>query len=357
MYYLRRFDWILFGGFFFLAIASLVTLYGMQGNFFSRQLVWYAIAFPLIILGSRINWKWLVGREWFRHGIYWLSVLALVATYFQPHTVRGTKSWIVFGSFQFETSELAKIALIVMFAGFFARRHIEAWVGKNIFLSFLYTLIPTALVAIQPDLGTAAILLLIWMGFLLISGVHMKRLIIGGIIAILLASLMWFSFLEPYQKDRITGFLFSERDPLGTNYNVIQSKVAIGSSGFWGKGFQAGTQTRLGFLPEAQTDFIFAAFIEEWGIVGAFLILLTFILLMYRITRIGIQAQDNYSKFVSVGSALMFVAHFFINVGSNLGITPVTGITFPFFSYGGSSILTYALLMSILEHIKLESSR
>lgn len=351
-----KLDWLLIMGLFLLALASLLSLASSDMDFFWRQLVWYSLAFILIIPGAFLNWRLLVSYSWFRYGLYWLSVIFLIIANFQDYVIRGTKSWLVIGSFQFEPSELMKVALILVLAGFFSRRYIEAWTNRNLFISFAYVAIPTILVAVQPDFGSAAVLLGIWLGFLLISGINKKRLIIGLVMAVIISIILWSFFLQSYQKNRLIGFLFPQYDPLGINYNVIQSKIAIGSGGFWGKGFGLGTQTQLLFLPETQTDFIFAAFTEEWGFLGAMIVIAAFLLIIFRLVNIGLWTRDNYSKFIVLGVILVFNLHFLFNIGSNLGILPVTGITFPFFSYGGSSLLTLAILLSIIQNIKLESS-
>lgn len=354
--YWRKFDWVLLGALGVLAAASLVTLLSSNALLFSRQLVWYALAFLVIVLGSRLDWRGLINQPQFRYGLYLLAVILLLVVNFAGQPVRGVTSWLQFGGFQFEPAELAKLALILVLAGFFSRRHIAAWVGKNIALSFFYAALPAVLTAIQPDFGSALVIFGIWVGFLLTSGIHRKRLILGLVVAILAAGLMWGFFLKPYQKDRILGFVNPERDPLGVNYNVIQSKIAIGSAGFWGKGFGGGTQTQLGYLPEAETDFIFAAFVEEWGVFGGLVVILSFLAVIWRLSAIGLRAAKNDYKFIVLGTALVLTIHFLLNMGSNLGFLPVTGINFPFFSYGGSSILTIAVLISIVEKIKLESS-
>lgn len=353
---LRDLDWVLLLALGILAAGSLLLLASAAPDLFWRQLVWYAIAFAVIIFGSQIDWRWLGNQQWFRGGLYWLSVFLLLISNFQSHTIRGVKSWLVVGGIQFEPVEIAKLGLIFVLASFFSRKHLSAWQGKNILLSFVYTIIPAALIVIHPDFGSTVVVMAIWASFLLTSGINKKRLAIGILIAILGAVFLWTSFLKPYQKDRLTAFLFPERDPFGINYNVIQSKIAIGSAGLFGKGFGGGTQTQLHFLPEAQTDFIFAAFIEEWGLLGGLIIVLTFFLILYRLIRIGIRAPDNYSKFVVLGTVTILAVHFFINTGSNVGLMPVTGIPLPFFSYGGSSLLTASILISIIEHINLESS-
>lgn len=351
----KKYDWVLMGAMFFLVAAGLLSLASSSPQFFYRQLIWFGMGLVLIFGGGMVNWRWFIDKGWFRYGFYFFSVLLLVFVLLQPHTIRGTKSWIFIGGFQFEPAEIAKIAVILVLAGFFSRRHVQAWLGKNIFISLGYTMLPTALIALQPDLGSAFIVVMIWVSFLLLSGIHLKRFFLMMLVAVFVAVLMWLFFLEPYQKERILGFMSPDTDPLGRNYNVIQSKIAMGSAGFWGKGFGSGTQVQLKFLPEAQTDFIFAAFVEEWGVLGGVLVLSAFIVLITRIAALGLKARGNDMKFVVLGGCVVFLTHFLVNMGSSLGFLPVAGITFPFLSYGGSSLLTLSLLLGIIQHIQIES--
>lgn len=352
----KNFDWALIGALAVFAAAGLVTLASSNAAFFWRQLVWYGIAFGIIFVGSQMDWRLLASKQWFRSGIYFSSIALLLVAYLQPHTIRGTKSWILIGGFQFEPEELVKLALIIVLAYFFSKRHIAAWQTRNLVLSFVYMFIPTALIVMQPNFGSAVLVASIWVGFVLMSGIHRKRFLAGLLILAMLGAGLWIFVFKDYQKERITTFLFPERDPLGASYNVIQSKIAIGSAGFWGKGFGRGTQARLGFLPAAQNDFLFAAFVEEWGMFGGFILLGATLLIIYRLMQIGRHARDNFSRFMALGGGVFFLVHFSINIGSNIGLLPVTGITLPFFSYGGSNLLTTGILASIMEHIKIESS-
>ncbi len=167
---------------------------------------------------------------------------------------------------------------------------------------------------------------------------------------------MWQVILKDYQKAMISGFFFPGRDPLGVNYNVIQAKIAIGSAGLFGKGFSQGTQVQLGFLPEAQTDFIFAALIEEWGLLIGIIFVIIFVFLILKIIKIGLEADNNFNRFICLGAAILFNVQFIFNVGSNLGLTPVIGMTFPFLSYGGSSLLTNLILVGIIQSIFIRRS-
>lgn len=352
---LKKLDWVLMGCFLLLAAISLVVLAPYSQSFFQKQIIWYAIGFFVIIAGSQLNWHWILQWPVFTYGFYALSIAALVVSNVQSHLIRGTKSWLAIGSFQFEPAEFAKLALIFVLAGFFARRYVAAWRSKYLFESLGLALVPAALTAIHPDLGSAIIIMSIWLGFILIGGINKKRFFIGLLVALLVLVIGWNFFLKGYQQDRLVAFLSPASDPLGINYNVIQAKIAIGSAGFWGKGFGQGTETQFHFLPEAQTDFIFAAFSEEWGMFGDGVLLLTFLLIFYRLEHIGLRAQNNSFKFLVFGAGVVLLTQILINIGANIGLLPVTGITLPFVSYGGSSILTIAVLIGIIQHIKIES--
>jgi len=351
----KRFDWLLFGVIVFFGIVSSVTLLSFNPNYFYRNIVFYIFALLVILLGSQIDWQWFLRQSWFRHGIYWFSIALLAFATFGFTEIRGAKSWIVIGNFQFEPAELVKFALIIFLAGFFVRRHIETWYFRNILTSFLITALPAALAMLQPDFGSVIIFFGIWFSFLLIGGLNIKRLAIIIFLGILTFLILWFTVLHPYQKNRIIAFLFPSHDPLGVNYNVTQSKISIGSGGFWGKGFGGSSQAKLNFLPAATTDFLFAVFIEEWGFVGGVILIAVFIFFIYRLINIGQLARDNYARFVVLGTVSFIFIHFFVNIGANLGFLPVTGLTLSFISYGGSHLLTVAFLISIIEHIKLEA--
>lgn len=353
---LRLLDWKLMGALAVIAVASGVTLASIAPAFFLRQLVWYGLAFLAVLVGALIDWRWLAAEWWFRYGIYGVSLALLFATYLQGAVIRGTRSWLVFGGFQFEPAELAKLGVIVLLAHFFARRHLEAWRGANVLFLVLSVGAPVMMIMFHPDLGSALMVLAAALGMFLSSGIHLKRFLAAAALGATILALLWTFALAPYQKARVTGFLFPERDPLGVNYNVIQAKIAVGSAGWWGKGFGEGTQARLQFLPAAHNDFLFAAFVEEWGIAGAAVLLAAFLVLIARILSIGTRANDNFFRFVAIGTAALFLAQFFVNAGSNVGLLPVTGLTFPFFSYGGSSLLTASALIGIMQHIHVVSS-
>ncbi len=343
-------DWFLNAAIILLALCSLLIIFSAAPSLFWQQTVWFAIAFTIIFLFSKLNWRIIVNYRWIIFGFYFFTVLLLLTTLFLAPVIRQSRSWLVLGSSQFQPSELAKVSLIILLSYFFAKRHIGIAHFRNIAISFLYAVIPAFIVFRQPDWGSALVLVGLWVGFLLVSGIRWRHLAIGVIILIIFAVLSWNFLLKDYQKERIVGFLQPSHDPLGVNYNVIQAKIAIGSSGFFGKGFRQGTQTQLKFLPESNSDFIFAAFTEEWGLVGGLMIVLLFMMVIMRIVKIGLKSENNFSKLICLSTAILFLLEFSLNVGSNLGFSPVVGVTFPFFSYGGSSLLTKALLISIIQN-------
>ena len=347
----NKLDWILNFGIIFLLGTGLLSLASAAPDLFWRQLLWAALAGGMIILFAKVDWRPLVNYRWFIYGIYGFSILLLILTYLIAPPIRGVRAWIPIGPLNFQTSEVAKFALIILYSSFFAKGHIGiAYLKKN-FLPLIYFLIPALLVVFQPDMGTAIILFCLWFGYLLVSGLPWRRIFLAAVIFIIAAGLMWLYVLKDYQKERVFGLFNPSHDPLGVNYSVIQSKIAIGSAGFWGKGFGQGTQVQLGFLPEAQTDFIFAAAIEEFGAAIGLAIAGAFLLVLYELIKIGMGANNNFSKFFCLGTAIVFLAHFVLNVGSNLGLLPVIGTPFPFLSYGGSNLLVNAILVGMAQSI------
>jgi len=356
MGFLIKFDWKLNLAVLFLIAAGLTSLLSAAPSLFSKQLLWVISGFILMFLIIRFDWRPFINYRSVIYGLYFLSILLLIITYFLAPAIRGTRGWLTFGSVHFQVSEFTKLVLIILFTHFFSRKYVGIGRLSNLITSFIYFLIPAALVALQPDFGSALILFCLWFGFLLVSGIKYRHLIIALIIFSILGIIIWQSVLKDYQKERVLGFFFPGRDPLGTNYSVIQSKIAIGSAGLFGKGFSQGTQTQLGFLPEAQTDFIFAAFVEEWGLVAGFTIILAFIVLVLRIIKIGLATDNNFNRFICLGTVILFTIQFVFNVGSNLGLLPIIGVTFPFLSYGGSSLLTNLILVGIIQTIFIRRS-
>lgn len=311
--------------------------------------VWLGLFF--VIFFYFFDWRIFFNHRWLIYAFYFLGIISLLVVYFWGPAIRQVKGWLVFGSFTFQPAEFMAVALILVYARYFSRRHLSVSHWKTIFTSFAFFALPGFLVAVQPDLGSAIVLFGIWFGFLLVSGLSFKRILLFFLVFAIAFISMWSFGFKPYQKERIIGFFYPDRDTLGINYSFNQSKIAIGSAGFWGKGYKQGTQTQLGFLSEPANDFILAALVEEWGVLGGLVVIASFVILIFSILKIGLQADQNFEKFICLGTAIAFSIHFFLNAGSVVGLTPVIGITFPFLSYGGSSMVSSFFLLAIINSI------
>jgi rod shape determining protein RodA len=332
-------------------ILGLIEILSISFSLFKFQLIWIFLGIIILILISKINWVGFFNYPWIVWSFYFFIILLLAVTLFFGPVIRGTKGWIVLGGLRFQPVELAKVALILIYASYFSRKHILVASWKTVLESFILFAIPGSLVALQPDLGSLLILFGIWFGFLIISGLPPKKIIATFIIFIILGLIGWQYFLKDYQKQRILGVFFPEKNALTINYSVIQSKIAISAGGFWGKGFRGGTQTQLGFLTEPATDFIFAALIEEWGLIAGFVVIFAFLIFIINLLKLGARANLNIFKFICLGIATVFIIHFFINTGSVLGIFPVVGVSFPFLSYGGSNLLINFIFLGMISYI------
>ena len=329
--------------------AGLITMksFTSETSFFSHQLVWIGISFLFLFFFSSINLRFLKRTD-FLVTIFLIFSLLLLFLFFFGSTVKGAQSWFSFGGFSFQPSDMMKLVVILMLAKYFSRRHIEIKNFKHILISGLYALIPFLLVFFQPDFGSAIVIFFIWFGMTLVSGISKKHLlIVVGFMALTFLFLWNFSF-EPYQKARIINFVQPLSNIHGSGYNVYQSTIAIGSGQILGKGVGFGTQSRLNFLPEYETDFIFAAFSEEWGFIGVIILFILLGLIIWRILHLSLLGNSNFEILFGLGLSIYFMIHFIINIGMNLGIMPVTGITLPFMSYGGSHLLTEFIGLGIL---------
>ena len=351
--YLRRMDWALNGCIAVLGIMGMLAIASARPHNAAQQGIWFALGIAVFIAFSCINWRPLVNYRWIIFAIYMASVALLVATYFFAPSIRGTKSWLVFGPVQFQASETVKAALIILYSYYFSHRHVGIAHARNIIIPLLYALIPVGLILLQPDMGSAVIVGGLWVIYILVSGIRWRHIVIGLMIATALGFFGWNSALEGYQRERIKGLFNPQYDPLGVNYNVIQSKIAIGSGGLLGKGWKRGTQVQLGFLPEAANDFVFATVVEEWGLAGGALVLFSFLGLIIRTLIIGVRAENNFSKLVCLGTSGLFLLHALFNIGSAVGLMPVVGIPFPLLSYGGSSPFTSFMLLGIAPRISI----
>lgn len=334
--------------------ASLLTLSSVASGFFIQQLVWVALA-VLVIIGARlIDWRGLLASPAV-YLPYGLAILLLIVVLAFGPVVRNIRGWIVLGPLSFQPVELAKLSLILLYAQYLARAHTTIARYATLAAVFGFVLVPVALVALQPDLGSAVILMGTWFGCIVASGLPKRRIAAAFALAVVGAAVAWFAILAPYQKARIVGVLHPERDPLGVNYSTNQAKIAVGSAGWFGKGYGQGTQVQLKFLTEPQGDFALASFTEEWGIAGALVVLGGFLMLVLGVLRVGMSTHRNTERLVCLGVALSLTVQAAINAGSTLGLLPVIGVPFPFLSYGGSSLLTSAALLGIVNAIAYRS--
>jgi rod shape determining protein RodA len=345
----RHIDFLIVGAAATITILGIVTMYGFaeESNFGQRQLVWLGISLAVFFIASQFEYR-MLRKTGVVLGLFGVSVGLLVLVTIVGNVVKGAQSWFSLGFASFQPTDLAKLALIFLLAKYLAKRHVEIAHIRHIIVSGLYALIPTVLVLLQPDLGSALVLSGIWFCLVLVSGISKKHLALvlgGAFVAFVLA---WVFVFAPYQKDRIKTFIDPLSDIRGSGYNVYQSQIAIGSGGVFGKGVGFGTQSRLEFLPEHQTDFIFAAFAEEWGFIGVFVVLGLFLLFLWRLLSIALTSATNFELFTVLGIIFLFLIHIVVNVGMNLGIMPVTGIPLPFMSYGGSHLLTEWVALGVV---------
>jgi len=308
--------------------------------------------FFLMFILSFFDWRAFRDNPYLISILYFISCLSLLGLFFFAPEIRGVKSWYKFGEISIHPVEFLNIILIILLAKHFSLRHIEMYRIKHIFQSGLYVLIPAFLIFLQPDMGQVIILVLLWLGILIISGIKIRHFLVIILIFLLLLILSWGTILKDYQKERIMSFLIPY-DPLGVSWSQNQSKIAIGSGGLFGQGIKKGGQTQYGFLPEPQTDFIFAALAEETGLIGVLLLLILFSILLWRLMRIAFFAQTNFCRLFATGLAIFLVSHIFINIGMNLGLLPVIGISLPLVSYGGSDLIATFIGLGILQNLKI----
>ena len=343
-------DWVLVAAIVPLFLAGLISMKGLgavdDDYFFTRQLIWIGVGFIFFFAASSIDWRFL-RNGWLLFGIYSFGITVLAALLIFARAVRGAQSWIPLGFFSLEPAEPMKLVLILILAKYFSRRHVEIAHVKHIVVSGLYAFVPTLLIFIQPDLGSAIIFSFIWFGMILVSGVSKKHLLVILAIAVISFLVLWFFILEPYQKTRVSSFLNPYLDPKGAGYNALQSMIAVGSGGLWGTGVGYGTQSRLGYLPEHQTDFIFAAFAQEWGFIGVLVLFFLMGLLYWRLLKLSFSGQTNFEKLFGLGLIFFILIHSVVHIGMNIGLLPITGISLPFLSYGGSHTITVLLGLGI----------
>lgn len=324
-----------------LTLLGLVTMYTFDGNnaYFERQVFWIGISSIALIVSIIPDYRFLrTGNTTFL--VYLATLLSLILVLFIGETVKGAQSRFDLGIFSLQPSDPAKLVLIAVLAKYFSKRHELIGNFQHIFVSGIYAILIFSLVFIQPDFGSAIILFSIWFGMVLVAGISFRHLGMVGGAGLVVFMLLWNFGFQEYQKDRIRTFLDPLADIQGTGYNAYQSTIAVGSGQLFGKGVGYGTQSKLQFLPEYETDFIFAAFAEEWGLLGVGMLFALFGVVIWRLIYHAIRGATNFERLFATGVAILFLSHFTIHIGMNIGLLPVTGTTIPFLSYGGSHLIT-----------------
>lgn len=341
-------DWTLILSVIPLLVAGLVTMSSFSGEnyFFERQLIWIGISLSVFFIFSLIDWRFLRRSEVV--SALYIAILVLLSLLFFVGQIKGAQSWFSVGGVSLQPADFTKLILIIVLAKYFSRRHVEIANIKHIIMSGIYTFIPFVLILIQPDFGSGMIIFSIWLGMIMVSGVSKKHLFIVAGLIFVSFSVAWLFVFAPYQKARILTFIHPLADIRGAGYNAFQSQVAVGSGQIVGKGVGYGTQSRLSFLPEYQTDFIFAAFSEEWGLIGVILVFLLFGMVIWRLLENSRVGATNFETLFALGLAIMLMSHFIVHVGMNIGLLPITGLPLPFLSYGGSHLLTEFAGLGIL---------
>ncbi|MDZ4205703.1 MAG: rod shape-determining protein RodA [Patescibacteria group bacterium] len=349
-------DWYMFVPAILISLAGLVTMNSFSGenHFFFRQSIWLLVSVLIFFIATLVDWRFL-RRTKVLVPIFVATLLALIILLLAGEATRGVQSWFRFGDFAFQPSDPAKLVIVLMLSKYFSRRHIEIKNLRHILVSGAYAFFIFILIFLQPDFGGAMVILGIWSGMVLVSGISKKHLAFVVILGIVTSAILWMFVFAPYQKARIISFIHPLADVRGAGYNTYQSTIAVGSGEVFGKGVGQGSQSKLRFLPEYETDFIFAAFTEEWGFIGAVILLVLCLILVLRITNNAQLAATNFETFFGLGVVIWFSVHITIHAGMNMGILPVTGITFPFMSYGGSHLVTEWFALGILSSTKRHS--
>ncbi|CAN5165341.1 peptidoglycan glycosyltransferase MrdB [soil metagenome] len=348
-------DGVLLAGLLAVSGVGLIVLYSASGaslEMLTQQLVRFGVALGALVVAAQFPPKLL--RSW-APWAYLLGLVLLTLVLVAGETGKGAQRWLDLGLLQFQPSEIMKLGVPMICAWYLHERRLPPDAIDLLALVAL-VLLPTALIALQPDLGTALLIASAGAFVVLLAGLRLRAILVVGALLVALAPVLW-HFMHDYQRQRVLTFFNPESDPLGAGYHIIQSKIAIGSGGIFGKGWLNGSQAQLEFLPESRTDFIFAVLGEEFGLLGLLFILVLYLFVVGRGLFIAVQAQDTFSRLLAGSISLTFFVYVFVNIGMVTGLVPVVGVPLPLISYGGTSMVTlmagFGILMSIHTHRKL----
>ncbi len=360
----QHFDFILLGATLLLMALGIALIYSATwasappsespwDDFLVRQIAFAVAGIGLMLLVSFTDYSIFANIN---HLIYALTILSLALVYAVGHISFGAQRWINLGVFELQPSELAKVLVIVVLAKFLADRQEDLKRLPNFLLSMLYVGIPIIFIYLQPDLGTAIVLGVSWFAMVMIAGVRFRHVGFMTLLGVVLSPLLWLS-LQGYMRERILIFFNPERDPLGAGYNINQARIAVGSGGLLGQGFARGAQSQLHFLRVRHTDYIFSVLGEELGFVGIVVILVLFIVVIWRILRAAELARDTFGQLIACGFATVISFQVVANVGMNVGLLPSSGVPLPFISYGGSALMALLIGEGIVQNVIMRHKR
>jgi rod shape determining protein RodA len=353
-----NFDWTLIGLICAISLVGILNIYSAAAAYklggapyYIKQLNWMVFGLLMSLVVASLDYHIL---EDFSYWFYGLLLILLVAVLLVGKRSLGATRWLHLGFFTIQPSELMKIVIIVTFARYFNNYHAAGGLTvKDMLLPLGLLVVPTLLIMKQPDLGTAALVVLIAFSMAFYIGFRWSTLVTFALVTVPLTWFTWVIYMKPYQKNRVLDFINPERSRLGSGYHIIQSKIAVGSGGFWGKGYVKGTQAQLRFLPEQHTDFAFSVFAEEWGFFGTLVLIILYLCLILWGLNIARRCNDRLGGLLAVGVTAMLFWHAVINIGMVIGLFPVVGVPLPFFSYGGTSMITSMVGVGILQSISM----
>lgn len=355
---LQHFDWILLLLLVMIAGISLVNLYSATypikdtggSQIFMKQVYWFLAGFSVLLMMTTFDYHLL---ERLAYAIYTICLILLVAVFIVGETRSGSQRWLHFFGVNFQPSELAKICMVIALAKyFFEEAGYEEFRLRDLWKPFLMVALPAVLIVKEPDLGSALILVIVSFSLMFFVRIKRRSLIILLLVFLTSMPFVWFNMKE-YQQKRILSFIQPDTDPLGASYHINQSKIAVGSGLLWGKGYLKGTQTRLHFLPEQHTDFVFSVWAEEWGFAGSVSLLLLYLFLILWGVNIARNSKDKFGALLALGVVIIIFWQVIINVSMTIGLMPVVGIPLILFSYGGSSIISTMIGMGLLMNISM----